>query len=179
MTTTENNSTGVADYDIEQWYRQRARWVIDLLRCGMSVAVIGKSGMGKSVIDRQASAIPLPARWFVLERMSWWSSKQSSSAPPIASPDNRYWHGLHTLGGRTGFPATGFPDTRYGGDWTVNFWATDEAKPMQLTRCPPKRGVLSPVFLSCLQAVLGPARALRDGAPHQVRRIWHAPTPVA
>jgi hypothetical protein len=35
--------------DVEQWFWVRARWIVDLLRSGMSVAVIGTSGIGKSV----------------------------------------------------------------------------------------------------------------------------------
>ena len=46
--------------DIEQWYWVRARWVVDLLRSGMNVAVIGVCGMGKSTVMHYVEKTMLP-----------------------------------------------------------------------------------------------------------------------
>ncbi|MGW0172730.1 hypothetical protein ACWDUM_02675 [Rhodococcus sp. NPDC003322] len=69
---------------VETWVDDRARWVIDLLRCGCDIAVMGSPGIGKtSVINRAREELEhLDPDLF--ERV-WWFTE--GAAPPQVKRD--------------------------------------------------------------------------------------------
>jgi hypothetical protein len=71
--------------DIEQWFRVRAQWVVDLLRSGMSVAVIGPSGMGKSTTMDYAEQM-LAEHGGLAERVRFFGEWKGSYRLPRRAP---------------------------------------------------------------------------------------------
>lgn len=81
MTATDREQDFGPD-DIEQWFWVRARWVIDLLRSGLNVAVIGVSGMGKSVTMNYAET--MLAEYGLTEHVRFFYT--TSATPPTTHP---------------------------------------------------------------------------------------------
>lgn len=79
MSTNDTSDT------IEQWFQVRAQWVIDLLRSGMSVAVIGPVGIGKSVTMDRAEQM-LAEHGGLAERVRFFEEWKGSYRLPRRAP---------------------------------------------------------------------------------------------
>ena len=71
----------------------RARWVVDLLRSGMNVAVIGVSGMGKSVTMHYAEA--MLAQYGLTEHVRFFYEWKGSHPLPRRSPGELFVVEVH------------------------------------------------------------------------------------
>ena len=70
--------------NIEQWFWVRAQWVVDLLRSGMNVAVIGKVGIGKSITMHHVE--DMLAEHGLTDRVRFFSDWEGSSRLPRRAP---------------------------------------------------------------------------------------------